>query len=71
MNQETKTKETAAGKPAATAPKPETMVSCTVLIAKTRIREVLKGRGAKVRLTMGQAQALASLNPPRVSIDGV
>lgn len=46
-------------------------VACTVLIAKTRIREVYKAKGAKIRLPMSQAKALASLEPPRVSIDGV
>jgi hypothetical protein len=67
---ETKTKDTAAGKPAA-KPATETVVLCTVLVPKTRIREVLKGQGAKVRLPLAQAQALASLSPPRVAIEGV
>lgn len=77
MNDDTKTKDTAAGKPAATVPakaaqpSPEPEVTCTVLVPKTRIREVLKGRGARIRLPLGQAKALASLDPPRVSIDGV
>lgn len=76
MNDENKDK-TVAGKPAApapakaTRPDPETEVSCTVLVPKTRIREVLKGKGARIRLPLGQATALASLDPPRISIDGV
>lgn len=52
-------------------PAPEPIFACTVLVAKTQFGAVLKGKGAKVRLPKSQAEALASLNPPRVSIDGV
>lgn len=53
------------------APKAEPVLACTVLIAKTQIGEVLKGKHAKVRLPKSHAEALASLVPPRVRIDGI
>ena len=58
-------------KPTFPAPKPEPIYACTVLVAKTQIGAVLKGKGAKVRLPKSQADALAALVPPRIRIDGV
>ncbi|GAA5482055.1 hypothetical protein [Haloferula sargassicola] len=66
-----KPKSAPAVKAPASPPPSDPEVACTVLIAKTRIREVLKARDAKIRLPLSQANALASLNPPRVRIDGV
>lgn len=62
-----RTNESPPPKPA----KPDPILACTVLVAKTQFGAVLKGKGAKVRLPKSQAEALASLNPPRVRIDGV
>lgn len=56
-------------KPESPAPKPESIVACTVLVAKTQIGQVLKGKGAKVRLPKSDADTLAALG--RVRIDGI
>lgn len=56
-------------KPSAPAPKPDPIVACTVLVAKTRIGEVLKGKGAKVRLPKSKAETLRDLG--MVRIDGI
>ena len=50
---------------------PEPLLACTVLISATRIGPALKAKGAKIKLPKSQAEALATLNPPRVRIDGV
>lgn len=57
--------------PVPEAPKSEPHFACTVLVAKTQIGAVVKGYGARVRLPKSEAEALASLTPPRVRIDGV
>jgi hypothetical protein len=56
-------------KPTFPAPKPDPIVACTVLVAKTQIGAVLKGKGAKVRLPKSQAETLRDLG--KVRIDGI
>ena len=51
--------------------KSEPLLACTVLISGTRIGPAFKAKNAVVRLPKSQAEALASLTPPRVRIDGV
>jgi len=53
------------------APKPEPLLACTVLVSGTVIGPATCGKGHRLHLPKAQAEALASLTPPRVRIDGV
>lgn len=57
-----------------TAPKSvksEPLLVCTVLVSGTVIGPATCGKGHRTRLPKSQAEALASLTPPRVRIEGV
>lgn len=58
-------------KTATTPPPAEPTYACTVLITPTTIGDLICGAGHKIRLTKTEAEALAAMNPPRVSIDGI
>lgn len=47
------------------------LVAVTVLISGTTYGDVILKKGAKIRVPKNEAEALASLNPPRVEITGV
>ncbi len=49
----------------------EPTYACTVLITPTTIGDLICGAGHKIRLTKSEADALAAMEPPRVSIDGI
>jgi hypothetical protein len=51
--------------------KKESIVAVTVLVTGTTIGNAICGAGAKLKLAKSKAETLASLNPPRVSIDGI
>lgn len=55
----------------ATPPPAEPTYACTVLITPTTIGDLICGAGHKIRLTKTEADALAAMDPPRVSIDGI
>lgn len=52
-------------------PTPDPLVSVTVLITPTRIGDFNCGAGAQLRIPKSDAETLASLDPPRVRIDGI
>lgn len=49
----------------------EPTYACTVLVTPTVIGDLKCGAGHKIQLTKSQAETLAAMNPPRVSIDGI
>lgn len=49
----------------------EPLVAVTILITGTTVGDVILGEGAKLRLPKSEAETLAGLNPPRVTIDGI
>jgi len=49
----------------------EPLLACKVLISGTTYEHVILGKGARVSLPKSKAEALASMNPPRVEITGV
>jgi hypothetical protein len=57
-------------KPPAADPK-NPLLACTVLVTGTEIGRAICAAGAKIKLTKSNAETLASLNPPRVRIDGI
>lgn len=52
-------------------PTAEPTYACTVLITPTTIGDLICGAGHKIRLTKSEADALAAMTPPRISIDGI
>lgn len=51
--------------------KKEPKVAVTVLVTPTTIGKAEIAAGTKLRIAKTKAETLASLNPPRVSIDGI
>ena len=49
----------------------EATYACTVLITPTTIGDLICGAGHKIRLTKSEADALAAMDPPRITIDGI
>jgi hypothetical protein len=47
------------------------LLACTVLVTGTEIGRAICAAGAKLKLPKSNAETLASLNPPRVRIDGI
>ncbi len=47
------------------------IVAVTVLVTGTTIGKAIIAAGTKLPLRKSKAETLASLNPPRVSIDGI
>ena len=49
----------------------EPTYACTVLLTPTTIGDLICGAGHKIRLTQTEAESLARMNPPRISMDGI
>jgi len=49
----------------------ETTYACTVLVTPTLIGDLNCAAGHQIRLTQSEADTLASMDPPRVRIDGI
>lgn len=47
------------------------LVAVTVLVTPTTIGDVTCAEGAQLRIPLGMAETLSSMDPPRVRIDGV
>lgn len=52
-------------------PPKEPTYACTVLLTPTTIGDLICAAGHKLRLPKSQAEVLAAMDPPRVSVDGI